>query len=150
MKIETDQSKIIIYLSFFDKNEEFDCSEENFKELFLKLKKYYKLDLKGYYKINVYQDKKYGIVLDIVKEDIEYIDYFNSQVEMKIIFYEEDFLYLLNNVYDIDILKKGKIYQKKDIYFKIINSLSKKEMLQLLENSKLIYNPEEIARITKL
>lgn len=150
MKIETEQSKIIIYLSFFDKETKFDCSEENFKELFLKLKKYYKLDLKGYLKINVYQDNNYGVILEIIKEDIEYIDYFNNQVEMKIIIYDEEFLYLLNNVYDIKILKKGQIYQKDNIYFKINKKLAKNEMLNLLENVKIIYEPEEIARIVKI
>lgn len=149
MKIETNQSKIIIYLSFFDK-QKFECNEENFKELFIKLKRYYKLDLKGYYKIDVYQDQKYGIVLDVVKEDFEYIDYFNNQIEMKITFYEVEYLYLLKNIYDINILKKGKIYKKDEIYFKITKELTKNEMFQLLENSIIIYCPEEIARITKI
>ena len=105
MRLETDNDKIIVYLKkeligsidFSD----MDNLENYFKNIFLKLKNIYEIELKGYYNINVYIDKIYGIVLELIQENIEYGEYFN-QIEMRIIPINTTFLYLIDDLIKIE------------------------------------------------
>lgn len=147
MKIDSiEQSKMVIYLNFFNKeNEPFkniDDLEENFKNLFLRLKTYYNMDIRGYYEIQVYYDKMYGLILEIEKEDIEYIDYFNNQIDMKIISNNTTFLYQIPDYFMInkDIYNKINIYKyKNNLYLEIKDDLKNKDFINILEHSKIIY-----------
>ena len=59
------------FILFFNKlNEELNLNdnyEEEFKNIFLKLKNYYNINIYGFYNIFVYIDKYYGTILKVEK-----------------------------------------------------------------------------------
>lgn len=63
-----------------------DQLEDGFRKLFLNLKDNYGKKFSGYYNIFITYDKKSGAIIDMNREDIEYYDYFDSQVDMRIVF----------------------------------------------------------------
>ena len=116
-----------------------DDLEKYLKKLFKILKNKYNILVEGFYDITVYKDKYYGVVIHLEKEDLEYYSYFRNQVDMRIITVESEFLYLVDdipyNIFDkISILVKDN-----EIYLKIKKELTKLEMMQLLENSKVVF-----------
>ena len=148
MHIEViDDLNIIIYLNHNHiKNIDFSKKEdlqEYFKTLFMNLKDCYGIDINGFYNINVYKDKYYGVILEIEKENIEYMDYFNGQIDMNIIvdnnsvfLYEiDDFFYL-----DLDIIDKINIHEyKSKLYINVIDDISDIQLGKMIEFSKIIY-----------
>ena len=148
LKIDVIDNSYIIYLNRlsiinfnFDNQ---DILEEEFKKLFKILRDDYNLKVNGYYNIKIYEDKYYGIILEIIKENIDYYDYFDEDdtIAMRIkkydveLFYEvEDFFFLGN------FLSCFKIYtDKKKIYLKIIQEIDKNVFFNLLEMSKINYD----------
>ena len=116
-----------------------DDLEKYLKKLFKILKNKYDILIEGFYDITVYKDKYYGVVIHLEKEDLEYYSYFRNQVDMRIITVESEFLYLVDdipyNIFDkISILVKDN-----EIYLKIKKELTKLEMMQLLENSRIVF-----------
>ena len=137
------ENDFIIYLSKerinninFDKHEEI---EKYFRKLFLLLKKIYNISINGYYDITLYNDKIYGIILKLEKDDFDF-DIFDNQVEMNIrvidahFLYEIDDYFFLDNLNDIDIY----IYNHK-FYLFLKNKINDKNYLNVLEFSKVIY-----------
>jgi len=123
------------YLSFDDK----DKLEDEFKEVLDKLEKVYKIEIKGNYKINVYKDKIYGVILEI-KKDSEYYDYFNT-IDMTINIIDSDFLYEVNDYFNN---VKGDIYLYNDkIYLDIY---SKEDLYKIIESSRVIYKENHIRK----
>lgn len=142
-----DDNNIIVFLNKFNiKNIDFsnrENIEKNFRNIFLKLKHIYKLDIKGYYDIKIYTDKYYGAVLEIEHEDIEYIDYFDSQIDMRVnVIKDNEFLYKIDDIFLNDrIINKIDIYNfKEEYYIKIKKELNNYDMAYILENSNLIYD----------
>lgn len=142
-----DDLNMIIYLNNmkiktidFSKKEDLqDC----FRDLFVNLKDSYNINVNGFYNINVYKDKFYGIVLEIEKEDIDYIDYLSGQVDMNIIVDNNNtFLYEINDYFNIDKknIDKFKLYQYKNkIYLQVIDNISSIDFGKIMEFSKIIY-----------
>lgn len=113
--------------------------EKYLKKLFKTLKDKYNILIEGFYDITVYKDKYYGVVIHLEKEDLEYYNYFKNQIDMRIITIESEFLYLVDDI-PYNILDKINILVKdNEIYLKIKKDLTKLEMMQLLENSKVIF-----------
>mgnify|MGYP003306300593 CR=1 FL=1 len=142
-----DDNNIIVFLNKFNiKNIDFsnrENIEKNFRNIFLKLKHIYKLDIKGYYDIKIYIDKYYGAVLEIEHDDIEYIDYFDSQIDMRVnVIKDNEFLYKIDDIFLNDrIINKIDIYNfKEEYYIKIKKELNNYDMAYILENSNLIYD----------
>ena len=108
------KKELINDLDFNDK----DTLEKYLKKLFKTLKNKYSITIEGFYDIDVYIDKYYGVVFHLEKEDIDYYDYFKNQVDMRIITIDTEFMYevedipktILNKVnvnsIDEDIVKK--------------------------------------------
>ena len=149
MKIEIhDELHFVIYLNQYHMKEvnlhNKDTLEKYFKSLFSLLSKNYDIDVMGYYNITVYLDKYYGAVIELNKEDIDYLEYFGSQVDMRIsIEKDSKFLYHVKDCADIDksILKKGTIYRyQHEVYLKLTHPISHIEMGNLLEFSDIIYD----------
>lgn len=118
-----------------------DDLETYFKNLFLKIKDSYNISLAGYYNITIYLDNYYGAIIDIEKEELEYFDYFGSQIDMRIAILDNTFLY---QVKDINILKNlffyGNIYQYKNhFYFEIKKEIPNNFYIHLLEWSTILY-----------
>lgn len=117
-----------------------DDLENYLKKLFKILKNKYNILIEGFYDITVYKDKYYGVVIHLEKEDLEYYNYFRNQVDMRIITVESEFLYLVDDI-PYNIFDKIQILVKDDeIYLKIKKNLTKLEMMQLLENSKVVFD----------
>ena len=111
---------IVVFLMEFSYKDE--NLEDEFKNLLDKLNKVYNIDIKGSYKINLYKDKIYGAVLEIIK-DSDYYDYFNA-IDLTINIIDSHFLYEINDyIYNLNsdiYLYNNKIYvdinNKKDLY----------------------------------
>ncbi|MCM1371094.1 MAG: hypothetical protein NC181_04335 [Clostridium sp.] len=146
-----DENNFIVFLynkmfNFQDK----DSLEEYFKEIFNKVKSRYHIDISGYYDIKVYKDDIYGIILSISKEDIEYFDYFDDQVEMRIVISPYNkFVYKLENN-DINVEFKGfNIYTYLGNIYLIPEQKEKNiEFIKMLEYTTVIYG-EEADKIIK-
>lgn len=113
--------------------------EKYLKKLFKILKNKYNINIEGFYNITVYIDKYYGIILHLEKEEIDYYDYYKNQVDMRLITIDTDFMYQVDDI-PFNILSKLKINIKdKNIYLTIKEELTDIEMMNLIENSKIIY-----------
>jgi len=142
-----DDDNIIVFLNKFNiKNIDFknrDNIEQNFRNIFLKLKHVYGLDIKGYYNINIYMDEYYGATLEIEHEDIEYFDYFDNKVDMRVnVISDCNFLYKTKDIFMIskEILKKIDLHSFKDEYYiRLKKELTDYEMGIILENGELVY-----------
>ena len=114
--------------------------EKYIKKLFIILNDKYNIHMEGFYDVIIYIDKYYGIVFHLEKESSDYCEYFKNQVDMKISIIKKDFYYKVNDILK-ELLDKVEIYIKNDnIYLKIKNKLTKKEMMILLENSEVVFN----------
>ena len=115
MKISTGD-KIILYLNNqYIKQKKYNNEkiEDNFKDIFETLKQYYNIKINGFYHIDVYSDSNYGIIIEMLPEDID-LDYYDNQVDMKIIFHNKKFLYEIDEIEDYI---HNKIYKYKDKYY---------------------------------
>ena len=125
MKVITnDESNIIIFLnkSLIENIdlEDRENLEEYFRKIFLKLKKMYDIIINGYFIIDVYIDNNYGMIMELNKEELEYFDYFDNQVDMRIIIHDDvKFLYEIEDILLLDKkeLKKYNVYYYKNKYY---------------------------------
>ena len=142
-----DDNNIIVFLNKFNiKNIDFknkENIEKDFRNIFLKLKHVYGLNIKGYYNINIYMDEYYGAILEIENEDIEYFDYFETQIDMRVnVVSDNNFLYKIKDIFMInqEILKKMDVYIFKDEYYgKLKKCVNEYEMGIILESVDLVY-----------
>lgn len=143
MKIDFINNTYIVYLNKyniidFDFNNT-NILEDNLRNLLMRLKKYYKLDIRGYYNIDIYIDESYGVILE-VSEDENYYDYFSDTVSIRMKKNKTIFKYEVEDTSYISI-DKFKISNIKDkICLEIIDTLDEKEYLELMEASKIIYD----------
>lgn len=113
--------------------------EKYLKKLFKILKNKYNITIEGFYDINVYIDKYYGVIFHLEKEEMEYCDYYKNQVDMRIITMDVEFLYLVEDI-PYNLLNKVSIkINNNNIYLKLKEQLNKVEMMKLLEISKVVY-----------
>lgn len=145
MKLEIQNNNIILMFKETEIKkinfEDIEEIESYFRNTLLKLKEIYDIDIKGFYNIYVYVDKKEGMVLKLEKELIDYYDSFH-QIEMRIIKEEIDFLYEINDLLMVPYKQLDVyIYQDK-VYVKRKN---KKIIPCLYEFGKLVY--EDTKRI---
>ena len=150
MKLDIKDNEMVVYLKDEEiKNIDFkdiNKLEDYFRNLFIKLKKILKQDISGFYIINIYLDDYYGAVLEINKEESDYIFYLDNQIEMKINIIETDFLYETEDIFN----NKCEYYlYKNKIYLKLKEKLDLKQMLYLIEHSKIIYDTENILLSSK-
>ncbi len=114
-----------------------------FRDLFVKLRDKYGIDIFGYYDVTVYRDIHYGGLILLEKEDNEYFNYYGKQIDMCIKIDPSDcFLYQIDNLGDIDmkIIDKLKIYKYKNkVYLRIIDSINTYQLGQLIEYTTVIY-----------
>lgn len=116
-----------------------DDLEKYLKRLFKSLKNKYDIVIEGFYDITVYCDKYYGVIFHLEKDDIEYYDYFKNQVDMRIITIDTEFLYLVDDI-PFNLLDKVNVFIKdNEVYIKLKKDLTRLEMMELLENSRVVY-----------
>lgn len=148
MKTVIKDDKIVVFLN---KNNIFDLDfndekklKEYFKKLFSQLKKNYNYEVSGYFNIDVYKDKNYGMILEIENEQLDYYSYFN-QIDMKINIYKDSlFLYEIGyNFLNADIIKNVICYRYIDkIYLEIKKEINDIIFAKILEYSDIIYGDE--------
>ena len=114
--------------------------EKYLKKLFKTLKNKYNIEIRGFYDITVYCDKYYGVIFHLEKDDIEYYDYYKNQVDMRIMTINTEFLYLVDDIPYNLLNKVNVLIKNNNIYLKIKEKLSKIDMMNLLEISKVVYN----------
>lgn len=147
MKIITmDLDSIVLYLSDMDFSleENIDELESKFRDIFLKLKNLYNMDIEGYYKIDIYKDNYYGMIVEIKREELDYFDYFDNQIEMRISIHEEhSILYEFDDFFSLNysLLSKMRFYIYHDkIYGEVKEEISKIEGAYLQEQcTSIIY-----------
>ena len=114
--------------------------EKYLKSLFKTLKNKYDIVIEGFYEITVYTDKYYGVVLHLEKDELDYYDYFKNQVDMRIVTVDTNFMYLVEDIPNSILNKVNVCVKDNNIYLKIKEKLTKLEMMELIENSKIIYD----------
>lgn len=148
LKIDVIDNNYVIYLNKLNLiNFNFDNQaklEEEFKKLFKILRNNYDLKINGYYNIKIYQDKYYGMILEINKENIDYYDYFDYEdtIAMRIKKYDIEIFYKVEDFFFINqFLDHFKLYiGNNNIYLKIIKEIDECNFFKLLEMSKINYN----------
>ncbi len=117
--IEND--KIIVFL-----NNQFiikDDLDDYFRHILILLNKKYDIALKGYYNADVYEDKKYGMILELKYEDMDYYNYFD-QVDININIINNEFLYKIKYEF-LDVVNNVTCYKYLgDFYIKADNAVS--------------------------
>lgn len=153
--VNLDENCMTIFLNkFYLKDSNFDIKkdlESYFKNLFSKLKKHYNINISGYYNIDVYIDDNYGLVMNLKKEEIEYYDYFDNQIDMRIALKNNKFLYSVIDLFMInDILVPNNIVYlyKGKYYIDIMDNINAEMMMKLVEFSNIIFD-EEVDDIRK-
>lgn len=142
MKLKIDND-ISIYISKQYLNNINIEKKEEIKKIIKTVNKKYNLDLKGFLEIIIYQDKNYGIILKIKKEEPEYFDCFELNIETDIKIIKTTFLYKID---DYAILENLNIYKmiiyKDNLYLELKDSTNI-EIGKIIENSKIIYDEKK-------
>ncbi len=117
MKIKYQSDLIIIYLyKHFLEYDNKDKLHHEIKEIFINLIKNYKLDLFGYFKVDIYENKKYGCILEINKIYSDNSDY----IDLKVILHHNTKFYLVMNEYYFLNIENVK-YHNNNFYLDIEN-----------------------------
>lgn len=141
--LKEDDNSFVIY--FFDVKEAY--SEEDkpqiikiVKDVVLRANQIYRLNLKGFYKVRVYLNKKIGFVIEIINvDDIS----LNHALDLRVlVYFDQDFYIEVDN---FDFLpNQKKIVCVNNKYYINADSLSKNEMISLLELGNVIYKTDLI------
>ena len=117
-----------------------DINDTNtLKKIIKKINKKYNIDLYGYIEVKIYIDNNYGVIINIKKEELEYFDYFNDEIEMNIEIINDSFLYKINEIYDKEQIKNKKIYKQKDNLYINIDKIDNIDLGKIIETSEIIY-----------
>lgn len=124
--------------------------ENYFRKLFLKLKRMFNMSFTGLYDIDIYLDQNYGSVIELKKEELEYIDYYDNEIDMRIAVHDVTFLYEIHDIFEIDSKIVKTIYYYKDKFYLELNDLTNKlDQTKLMEMGNLTYQAEDILRYGK-
>lgn len=139
MKITYDDNKIIIYVNkYIIKDYKYSNTEEATKEILniiLKTSNIYNISFTGLYKVEAYQNKKLGILLEISKyDDLDMIDYTDFRIK---IYNEYPFLLEFNDYFDIPSYYKPICY--KDKYYLHIKDITNNDLLKYSDIYALVY-----------
>ena len=151
MKLEKlSDDNIIVFLNKFyiDKlNFSIDKNlDDNLKKLFKIISDHYDLDIIGYYNILLYQDKIYGYIFDIERENIDFYSYYDDHIDMKIsISKNSRFLFKLkqNSVISNRLLKYVYLIKNgENLYLLPKKTISQYDLGYIVENTKIVYGSE--------
>lgn len=119
--------------------------EQQFKRLFIKIKNIYNIEMSGYYEVTVYLNDIYGMIIEIEKDDDEYVKLFGDTVDMKITFkFDSSIFYKLDEYMSFDFDDYDLYYYNDSFYMELNNEVifNYSQYLNLLENSSIIYGNE--------
>lgn len=134
MKVVSSDDKITVYTYIMEDTESIN---DYVKSLILKLKTKYKVNMLGFYQINIYKNNKVGMIIDIIKDDE---DYFYDLLDLKIKVYDNSPMLLKFNDYFFNN-KKDVIVFDNNYYIKI-NDFNEKDFLSVVEFGSIVYGDE--------
>lgn len=146
MKLVYEDDKLVLYLNkmyihsldFSDK----EMIQSYMKRLFLKVSSRYDIEFDGYYIVKLYVDMNYGVIIEVIKEELEYLDYFSNQIEMNTEVVHGSFLYEVSDVNEKN-LDHFLLYKFNDkLYMRVKSQVDDMQMGNLIEHSKIIYGIE--------
>lgn len=137
MKIISNSDKLSVFV-INNKDIDLDNLDMYMKELIIKLRRKYRKDIYGFYKVDVYVKDKIGMIIDFTLE--EEIDFFRDLVDLKVVVHEEADVFLKFS--DYFLFDKKKVYFFEGEYYVDIDDLSDEEFLEKLEFCKVIYGEE--------
>ena len=140
MKIEF-ADKLVIYINnnyLKNKHITLDDIEDCLKKICEILNENYQIKLNGLYNIDVYIDNKYGLILEIEKEDFDF-DYYIDQVDMQISIHYTKFLLEIKT---LDAFYNHKIYLYKHKYYT--------DFIEQIEMGELVYKTDNILKRAKV
>lgn len=139
MKIELTNEKIVVYLNnYYFNTSDKDKLIREIKDLFIKLIKIYKLSFSGIYKVNLYENKIYGSILEIIKQ--EELLFSRDLIDIKVSVKKNNDIYLKTSDYFV-LANYQNIYYKDNNYY--LNILDTSNYLKLIEFCKIVYNIEK-------
>ncbi len=139
MKIELTNEKIVVYLNnYYFNTSDKDKLIREIKDLFIKLIKIYKLSFSGIYKVNLYENKLYGSILEIIKQ--EELLFSSDLIDIKVSVKKNNDIYLKTSDYFV-FEDYQNIYYKDNNYY--LNILDTSNYLKLIEFCKIVYNIEK-------
>lgn len=139
MKIELTNEKIVVYLNnYYFNTSDKDKLIREIKNLFIKLIKIYKLSFSGIYKVNLYENKIYGSILEIIKQ--EELLFSRDLIDIKVSVKKNNDIYLKTSDYFV-FANYQNIYYKDNNYY--LNILDTSNYLKLIEFCKIVYNIEK-------
>ena len=137
MKIISNSDKLSVFV-INNKDIDLDNLDMYMKELIIKLRRKYRKDIYGFYKVDVYVKDKIGMIIDFTLE--EEIDFFRDLVDLKVVVHEEADVFLKFSDYFLFDKKKVYFFEGED--YVDIDDLSDEEFLEKLEFCKVIYGEE--------
>ena len=137
MKIISNGDKLSVFV-INNKDIDLDNLDMYMKELIIKLRRKYRKDIYGFYKVDVYVKDKIGMIIDFNLE--EEIDFFRDLVDLKVVVHEDADLFLKFS--DYFLFDNKKVYFFEEEYYVDINDVSDKEFLEKLEFCNLVYGEE--------
>ena len=108
------------------------------RNIIKKINTKYNIDIYGYIETKIYIDKNYGIIINLKKEELDYFDYFNDEIEMNIEIINDSFLYKIED-YNKDLVKDKTIYKYKDNLYINIDKIDNINLGKIIEISEIIY-----------
>ena len=135
MKIKINNDLIIVYLinTFFDDLEKKELIIR-IKEVFIRLIEYYNFDLKGSFECILYENKKYGTIMEIKNHDE--LLFPRDLIDIKVKLYKNSKFYFKTIDYFI-ISKYQDIYYDKRYYYIDINNID--NIIDVIEFGDILY-----------
>ena len=125
----------------FNYKEEKDI-EKFLKDKIIKLKKKYHKDISGFYNVNVYQNNKYGLIIELIHESD--IDFFKDLIDIKVnVYYDSDIYLELDDYFLIEKYKNKYFYNNK--YYISIDDIPYIDIIALSDFYKYIYGNKLIS-----
>lgn len=137
MKIISNGDKLSVFV-INNKDIDLNNLDMYMKELIIKLRRKYRKDIYGFYKVDVYIKDKIGMIIDFNLE--EEIDFFKDLVDLKVVVHEDVDMFLKFS--DYFLFDNKKVYFFEEEYYVDINDVSDKEFLEKLEFCNLVYGEE--------
>lgn len=137
MKIISNGDKLSVFV-IDNKDIDLNNLDMYMKELIIKLRRKYRKDIYGFYKVDVYVKDKIGMIIDFNLE--EEIDFFKDLVDLKVVVHEDVDVFLKFS--DYFLFDKKKVYFFEGEYYVDIDDVGDKEFLESLEFCKIIYGEE--------
>lgn len=142
MNLDIRDNKYILFVNFKDIN---SCKEEEIgkflKDIFKLLSDIYSIDLFGYFKVDIYNDKKIGSYIEIEKLN-DYGSY-NKKIDTKVMISNDNFylkIFDLSKIYNL-----RNIYTLNDEYY--ISTKDVDNILDIIEFSDVIYKDLDLSLV---